>query len=98
MNDELIHTRAIFAIISREADAEKIMQLQSEAAQLKKEIKNLKTAFDQAKIKRFSSQLTVYIESELKVKHLEEDRQETSFSLESVLKLKYCVQSAKIVK
>lgn len=73
----------IFTVISREADAGKIVQLQSEVAQLKKEIKSLKTAFDQDKIKRFNSQLTeLYIESELKVKHLEEDRQEISFSLE----------------
>lgn len=73
----------IFTVISREADVGKIVLLQSEAAQLKQEIKNLKTAFDQAKIKRFNSQLTeLYIESKLKVKHLEEDRQEASFSLE----------------
>lgn len=73
----------IFAVISREVDAGKIAQLQNEAAQLKKEIKNLKTAFDQSKIKRFNSQLTeLYTENELKVKHLEEDRKEIDFSLE----------------
>ena len=50
---------------------------------MKKEIKNLKTSFDQSKIKRFNSQLTeLYIGNELKVKHLEEDRKETDFSLE----------------
>ena len=73
----------IFTVISREVDAGKIAQLQNEAIQLKKEIKNLKTSFDQSKIKRFNSQLTeLYIGNELKVKHLEEDRKETDFSLE----------------
>lgn len=73
----------IFAVISREVDAGKIAQLQNEAVQLKKDIKNLKTSFDQSKIKRFNSQLTeLYTGNELKVKHLEEDRKETDFSLE----------------
>ena len=73
----------IFTVLSRACDTEKIARLQTEASQLKKEIRELKISFDQEKINRFNEQLTgLYIDSELKIKHLEEDRHESHFSLE----------------
>lgn len=72
-----------FAVISRETDVEKITHLQDEAALLKNEIKTLKSAFDRTKIERFNKQLTdLYLKSDLKVKHLEEDRKEIKFALD----------------
>lgn len=73
----------IFLIISRGFDVEHFQHLESEAAQLKKEIKELKSSFNQDKIKKFNKNLTdLYLNSGLDIKHLSEDLQENEFSLE----------------
>lgn len=73
----------IFSIISREFDVEHFQSLENEVARLKGEIKNLKSSFNQNKIKKFNENLTnLYLESGLDVKHLNEDLQDNDFSLE----------------
>jgi len=73
----------IFTIICKGFDAERFHHLESEATQLKGEIKTLKSAFNQSKIKKFNENLTsLYLNSGLDIKHLNEDIQENGFSLE----------------
>lgn len=58
-------------------------ELEIKTAQLKKEIKSLKSAFDQSKVKKFNNRLTeLYLSSGLNIKHLKEDLQDNDFSLE----------------
>lgn len=73
----------IFSIISREFNVEHFRDLESETARLKSEIKMLKSSFNQDKIKKFNENLTnLYLKSGLDIKHLNEDLQDKSFSLE----------------
>ncbi|AIQ46477.1 hypothetical protein R70723_11815 [Paenibacillus sp. FSL R7-0273] len=73
----------VFAVLSKDIDAPKIEALQRETAQLKNEIKVLKSSFNKKEIDAFNSRLTkLYLESGLKVKHLNEDTQDPGFALE----------------
>lgn len=73
----------VFAVLSKDIDAPKIQSLQRETAQLKNEIKALKSAFNKKEIDAFNSHLTkLYLESGLNVKHLIEDTQDPGFALE----------------
>lgn len=73
----------IFAILNREVNTDRLHELEVKTAQLKKEIKNLKSAFDQSKVKKFNNRLTeLYLSSGLNIKHLKEDLQDDNFSLE----------------
>lgn len=73
----------IFTILSREINTDRLHELEVETNQLKKDIKNLKSNFDQSKVKKFNNRLTeLYLSSELNIKHLKEDLQENKFSLE----------------
>ena len=73
----------VFAVLSKDIDAPKIQSLQRETAQLKNEIKALKSAFNKKEIDAFNSHLTkLYLESGLSVKYLTEDTQELEFALE----------------
>lgn len=73
----------IFTILSREINTDRLHELEIKTAQLKKEIKSLKSAFDQSKVKKFNNRLTeLYLSSGLNIKHLKEDLQDNDFSLE----------------
>ena len=70
-------------ILSREINTDRLHELEIKTAQLKKEIKSLKSAFDQSKVKKFNNRLTeLYLSSGLNIKHLKEDLQDNDFSLE----------------
>ncbi|MDL2272975.1 hypothetical protein LJC34_00225 [Oscillospiraceae bacterium OttesenSCG-928-G22] len=73
----------VFAVLSKDIDAPKIQSLQRETAQLKSEIKTLKSAFNKKEIDTFNSRLSkLYLESGLHVKYLTEDIQDPGFALE----------------
>lgn len=73
----------IFTILGREIDTDRICDLEKESAQLKKDIKDLKSSFNQSNIKKFNEKLTaLYLNSGLKVKHLKEDLEKENFALE----------------
>lgn len=73
----------IFTILGREVDTDRLHELELKTAQLKKELKSLKSSFDQSKVKKFSDRLTeLYLRSGLSIKHLTEDLQDNNFSLE----------------
>lgn len=73
----------IFTILGREVNTDRLHELEITTTQLKREIKNLKSAFDQSKISKFNNRLTeLYLSSRLSIKHLREDLQDTEFSLE----------------
>jgi len=73
----------VFAVLSKDIDAPKIQSLQKETAQLKNEIKTLKSSFNKKEIDAFNSRLTkLYLESGLNVKHLNEDAHDPGFALE----------------
>ena len=77
------YCRDIFTILSREINTDRLHELEIKTAQLKKEIKSLKSAFDQSKVKKFNNRLTeLYLSSGLNIKHLKEDLQDNDFSLE----------------
>lgn len=73
----------VFAVLAREVDPVRIHGLEAESNQLKKEIKELKSNFNQSKIRKFNEELsTLYLKSGLKIKHLTEDTQDSNFALE----------------
>lgn len=73
----------IFTILGREVNTDRLHELEIKTAQLKKEIKILKSSFDQSKVKKFNDRLTeLYLHSGLSIKHLQEDLRDDSFSLE----------------
>lgn len=73
----------IFMILSREFNTEHYHELESRSAQLKHDIKLLKSSFNQRKIKDFNANLNkLYLNSGLDIKHLNEDLHENGFSLE----------------
>lgn len=73
----------IFTILNREVNTDRLHELEVKTDQLKKEIKNLKSAFDQSKVEKFNNRLTeLYLSSGLNIKHLKEDLQDNNFSLE----------------
>lgn len=73
----------IFALLSHEVNTDRLLELQAKTTQLKKEIKNLESSFDQSKIKKFNDRLTeLYLSSGLNIKHLKEDLEDNDFSLE----------------
>lgn len=64
-------------------DIEEIENLRTNVEVLKKEIKALRTSFNKKQINNFNKNLTkLYLESNLNVKHLNEDSKEIDFSLE----------------
>lgn len=73
----------IFIILSREVNTDRLHELEIKTVQLKKEIKILKSSFNQSKVKNFNVRLTeLYLSTGLSIKHLQEDLQDNSFSLE----------------
>lgn len=73
----------IFVILQEEVDIERYNDLSQEVENLKKEIKELKSSFDQKKINDFNKRLTeVYLESGLEIQHLQDDIKEEGFALE----------------
>lgn len=73
----------IFTILGREVNTDRFHELEIKIAQLRREIKSLKSSFDQSKVKKFNNRLTeLYLRSGLDIKHLTEDLQDTGFSLE----------------
>ena len=73
----------IFETLRKGIDTSKICELQNEALRLKKEIKNLKSSFNQTKINDFNTKLTdLYLKSNLDIKYLNEDLQDPGFALE----------------
>lgn len=73
----------IFTILGREVNTNRLHELEIKTAQLKKEIKILKSSFDQSKVKNFNDRLTdLYLSSGLSIKHLQEDLRDDNFSLE----------------
>lgn len=73
----------IFIILSREVNTDRLHELEIKTVQLKKEIKILKSFFNQSKVKNFNVRLTeLYLSTGLSIKHLQEDLQDNSFSLE----------------
>lgn len=73
----------IFVVLQEEVDIERYNDLSQEVENLKKEIKELKSSFDQKKINDFNKRLTeVYLESGLEIQHLQDDIKEEGFALE----------------
>ena len=73
----------IFIILSREVNTDRLHELEIKTVQLKKEIKILKSSFNQSKVKNFNVCLTeLYLSTGLSIEHLQEDLQDNSFSLE----------------
>ena len=73
----------IFSILNRNVDYTRLDSLRGETSKLKREIKELKSAFDKKEISAFNNRLTnLYLKSDLKVKHLIEDLHDTDFTLE----------------
>ena len=73
----------LFIVLNQSFDIVKYGALRDEIAQLKKEIKELKVSFDRKEIITFNNNITnLYLNSDLNIKHLDEDRQSTDFSLE----------------
>lgn len=73
----------IFVVLQEEVNIAKYDELSQEAENLKKEIKKLKSSFDQKKIDNFNKRLTeVYLGRELEIKHLQEDLRDDAFALE----------------
>ena len=73
----------IFLILSENVDVARHEVLVKEISSLKKEIKDLRNAFDQKKINKFNKRLTeVYLENKLDIKYLKEDLEEINFSIE----------------
>lgn len=73
----------IFIVLQEEVDIVKYNDLSQEVEILKKEIKELKSSFNQRKINDFNKRLTeVYLESGLEIQHLQEDLKEDGFALE----------------
>ena len=72
-----------FTILNRNVDIVRMHTLREEVLRLKRDIKALKSAFDQRKINAFNTQLTnSYLNSSINVKHLKEDREMVDFFLE----------------
>lgn len=73
----------IFSVLQEEVDITKYHTLSMEVEKLKREIKELKSAFDQKKISAFNKRLSeVYLQSGLDVQHLQDDLHEEDFALE----------------
>lgn len=73
----------IFVVLQEEVDIIKYHDLSQEVENLKKEIKELKSSFNQKKINDFNKRLTeIYLESGLEIQHLQDDIQEEGFALE----------------
>lgn len=73
----------IFVILQEEVDIVKYTDLSKEIENLKKEIKELKTSFNQKNINDFNKRLTeIYLESGLDIQHLQDDIKEEGFALE----------------
>lgn len=73
----------IFSVLQEEADLVKYQTLSAEIEKLKREIKELKSSFDQKKINVFNKRLTeVYLQSGLDIQHLKDDLLEEDFALE----------------
>ena len=73
----------IFGVLKEEVDIERYDSLSKEVEELKKEIKLLKSAFNQNKIKLFNKRLSdIYLNNELEVQHLKDDLKDEGFALE----------------
>lgn len=73
----------IFMILQEEVDIVKYDTLSKEVDKLKREIKELKSAFNQNKINDFNKRLSeIYLQSGLDIQHLQDDLKEEDFSLE----------------
>ena len=73
----------IFVVLQEEVDIVKYHDLSQEVENLKKEIKELKSSFNQKKINDFNKRLTeIYLGSGLEIQHLQDDIQEEGFALE----------------
>lgn len=73
----------VFKVLQEEVDIVKYDSLFHEVEKLKKEIKDLKSAFNQKKIDEFNNRLSeVYLQSGLNIQHLQEDLHEDGFALE----------------
>lgn len=73
----------IFSILEESIDISRINNLEKEISQLKDELKQLHTSFNHKKIKEFNERLThLYMDSNLDIKHLQEDIKDNDFSLE----------------
>jgi len=72
----------IFSILKRNFDVKRLDVLRKETMRLKQEIKELESSFDKKQVNKFSAYLTkLYLESDLTVKHLDEDRQRAGFTI-----------------
>ena len=73
----------LFVVLQEEVDFVKYHDLSQEVKGLKKEIKKLKSSFNQKKINDFNKRLTeIYLESGLEIQHLQDDIREEGFALE----------------
>ena len=73
----------LFVVLQEEVDFVKYHDLSQEVEGLKKEIKELKSSFNQKKINDFNKRLTeIYLESGLEIQHLQDDIREEGFALE----------------
>lgn len=73
----------IFVVLREEVDIVKYDSLLKETEKLKREIKELKLAFNQNKIDNFNKKLSeAYLRSDLEIQYLQEDLGEDGFALE----------------
>lgn len=72
-----------FSAIDSEVDMSRIDLLQEKIQELKGDIKKLNNSFNKINIDNFNDTLTnAYIDNDLDIKHLREDRQESEFKVE----------------
>lgn len=73
----------IFIVLKDSVNICLIKNLEDEIKQLNEDLKRLRTSFNHNKITAFNTQLTnLYINSDLDIKHLQEDKKDIEFSLE----------------
>lgn len=73
----------LFTTINQSVDTERIKDLEKNITTIKTDIKNLKASFNKKNISSFNDNLTkLYLNSNLDIKHLNEDIQTENFSLE----------------
>lgn len=73
----------IFERLLENVDVSKIDSLEKEVNTLQREIKELRSSFNQSKISGFNERLSeIYLRNDLAIQHLEDDLKEDSFSLE----------------